>query len=106
MLPNPKKKETARAATLAVSCNPNLHKRILPMNMVQTSNEINPRNAHHLSDALDELDHARDLCRLIHFAMEGLDKPRAAALRSGIESLETRLDCVTESIRWARSDAA
>lgn len=76
------------------------------MTMVQTTKEINPPGAHHLDEALDELDHIRGLCRLIHIAMEGVDKAQRAALRAGIEALEVRLDCVTESIRWSREGVA
>lgn len=41
MFLNPETNETARAATLTVSANPNSHERILPMNMVQTANKVN-----------------------------------------------------------------
>lgn len=41
-MPKPETNETARAATLTVSSNPNFSERILPMTMVQSRMKINP----------------------------------------------------------------
>lgn len=89
--------ETAGAATLTVSRNPTYPERILTMNMGHQQTIIkNDVPCIKLIDAMDDLDHIKNLLMLIHMATEGQKTKESDAIAEAIGVALGSLDvCVS-----------